>query len=342
MSLINSSARSKNAKAPTSLARKLLRILAGLLLALLLLLLVGPFLVPVPNLEGLVSARSLADADSRFIDVNGLEVHYKQAGQGEPYIILLHGFGASQFSWREVMAPLAEVGTVIAYDRPAFGLTERPMAGEWQGESPYSTQSQVNLLFGLMDQLGFQKAILVGNSAGGTIATLATLQQPQRVQALVMVDAAIYNGGGSPAWVRPLLHTPQLNRLGPLAARQLSERGEEGIRQAWHDPSKVTPEIYAGYRKPLQVENWDKALWELTRSSRESGLALRLGELNLPVLVVTGDDDRIVPTENSLQLAKDVPGSQLVVFTNCGHLPQEECPQAFLAAVIPFIQATGE
>jgi pimeloyl-ACP methyl ester carboxylesterase len=181
-----------------------------------LLLLVGPFLVPVPNLEGLVSARSLADADSRFIEVNGLEVHYKQAGQGEPYIILLHGFGASQFSWREVMAPLAEVGTVIAYDRPAFGLTERPMAGDWQGESPYSTQSQVNLLFGLMDQLGFQKAILVGNSAGGTIATLATLQQPQRVQALVMVDAAIYGGGGSPAWARPLLHTPQLNRLGPL------------------------------------------------------------------------------------------------------------------------------
>jgi fermentation-respiration switch protein FrsA (DUF1100 family) len=76
----------------------------------------------------------------------------------------------------------------------------------------------------------------------------------------------------------------------------------------------VTPEIYAGYRKPLQVENWDKALWELTKSSRESGLALRLDELNLPVLVVTGDDDRIVPTENSLQLAKDVPGSQLVVF----------------------------
>jgi pimeloyl-ACP methyl ester carboxylesterase len=307
-----------------------------------LLLLVGPFLVPVPPLEGVVPPSALADDDSRFVEVNGIDVHYKQVGQGEPYVILLHGFGASLFSWHSVVAPLGEVGTVIAYDRPAFGLTERPMPGAWQGESPYSTHSQVDLLFGIMDSLGIQQAVLVGNSAGGTIATLAALERPERVQALVMVDAAIYGGGGSPAWARPLLSTPQLNHLGPLLARQLRERGEDGIRLAWHDPSRVTQEIYDGYRKPLQVENWDRALWELTKSSRESNLAERLGQLNLPVLVVTGDDDRIVPTENSLRLAKEVPGAQVTVFPACGHLPQEECPQAFLDAVIPFIRNIKE
>ena len=342
MTAAKTSSNPASPKSSLAFGRLLLRILAGVLLFLLLVVLVGPFLVPVPPLEGVVSMQSLADPDSRFMQVNGLEVHYKQFGQGEPYIILLHGFGASLFSWREVSGPLSQQGTVIAYDRPSFGLTSRPMPGDWQGESPYSTQSQVELLFGLMDRLGVEKAILVGNSAGGSIATLAALQQPLRVQALVMVDAAIYGGGGSPAWARPLLNTPQMNHLGPLIARQLRDSGDDVIRTAFHDPSKVTPEIIAGYRKPLQVENWDKALWELTKASRESGLASRLNELSLPVLVVTGDDDRIVPTASSLQLANAVPGAQLVVFENCGHLPQEECPQAFLAAVKPFIQTIGK
>lgn len=326
-------------KRSNSLGARLLRGLGWLMLVVLLVVLVGPFLVPVPPLENVTTVQALADADSRFMDVNGVQVHYKLYGQGEPYIVLLHGFGASLFSWREVTGPLSQLGTVIAYDRPSFGLTERPMPGDWQGESPYSPQSQVDLLFGLMDGLGIEQAILVGNSAGGTTATLATLQQPQRVQALVMVDAAIYGGGGSPAWVRPFLNTPQMNHLGQLIVRQLRDKGEEVIRTAWHDQSRITPDIVEGYRKPLQVENWDKALWELTKASRESGLAERLGELNLPVLVVTGDDDRIVPTESSLRLAQEVPGAQLAVFEACGHLPQEECPQAFLAAVEPFIQS---
>lgn len=319
-------------------ARRFGRVIAGVLAAVLLLLVVGPFLVPVPALEDVVPPRELADPDSRFIPVNGLEMHYKQVGQGEPAIILLHGFGASQFSWRSVIEPLGTLGTVIAYDRPAFGLTERPMPGSWQGESPYSTQSQVDLLFGLMDALNIEQAVLVGNSAGGTIATLASLEHPERVSGLVMVDAAIYAGGGSPAWARPLLATPQMNHIGPLIARQLRDRGEDAIRLAWHDPSRVTPEVFEGYRKPLRAENWDRALWELTKASRETGLAERLGQLAVPVLVVTGDDDRIVPTEDSLRLAEDVPGAQLVVFSACGHLPQEECPQAFLDTVMPFIR----
>ena len=134
----------------------------------ILLLLVVPYLIPEPPLENTVPPEELADLDSRFIEVNGLRVHYKNYGQGEPVFILLHGFGASLFSWREITDPLSQYGTVIAYDRPAFGLTERPLA--WDGENPYNPQAQVELVIGLMDQLNIEKAILVGNSAGGTIS----------------------------------------------------------------------------------------------------------------------------------------------------------------------------
>jgi pimeloyl-ACP methyl ester carboxylesterase len=307
-----------------------------ILLVIFLILSVGPFLIPVPPLENTVSAESLADEDSLFIEVNGVNVHYKKVGNGEPVFILLHGFGASIFSWREVMEPLAEFGTVIAYDRPAFGLTERPL--EWEGENPYSQDAQVELVIGLMDALGIEKATLVGNSAGGTVSMLAALKYPQRVTSLILVDPAVYAGGGAPAWIRPLLGTPQFQRIGPLFARQLQAQGTEFIKTAWHDPSKITPEVFEGYQKPLQVDNWDKALWELTVSSRESGLAERIGEFNLPMLVITGDDDRIVPTEQSVRLADEIQNAELVVIAQCGHVPHEECPTEFMQAVTDFLK----
>jgi pimeloyl-ACP methyl ester carboxylesterase len=302
---------------------------------LLLLVLIGPFLVPVPPLEDTIPVESLTDPDSRFIEVNGINVHYKLYGQGEPTFILLHGFGASLFSWREVTAPLAEFGMVIAYDRPGFGLTERPLT--WEGENPYSQEAQVELVVGLMDALGVEQVILVGNSAGGTIAMLTALKYPQRVQSLILADPAVYAGGGAPVWIRPLLGTPQMRHLGPLVSRQIQVRGPELIELSWHDPSKVTPEILEGYQKPLRVAGWDKALWELTLASRESGLAERLSDFDMPVLVITGDDDRIVPTEQSVRLADELPNAQLVVIPQCGHVPHEEQPAEFMQAVANFL-----
>lgn len=317
--------------------RKAGRIVLIVIMILLLLLLVGPFLVPVPPLEDTVPPEQLADAGSHFVDVDGLQVHYRQAGQGEPVLVLLHGFGASVFSWHEVMEPLAQDATVIAYDRPAFGLTERPLPGEWTGPSPYGAEAQVELLIGLLDELGVDRAVLVGNSAGGTVAVLTAMTYPERVEALVLVDPAVGSGGSSyPNWVRPLLRTPQARHLAPLLVRSIREWGEDTIRQAWHDPSKIRSETYEGYTRPLQAENWDRALWEYSVASHPLGLDERLDEIQAPVLIITGDDDRIVPTEQSVRLAGDLSGAKLVVIQDCGHVPHEECPQEFLEAVAGF------
>ncbi len=227
---------------------KALRVIAIILGVLALLIVVGPLVVPIPPLEGVVPPQQLAGADSQFIEVDGLQFHVVQAGEGAPAMILLHGFAASTFSWREVMQPLAELGTVVAYDRPSSGLTERPLPGHprmaggagWTGLSPYSPQAQAGQVVQLMDVLGIDKAILVGNSAGGTVATLAALEYPERVQALVLVDAAIYTGGGAPSWIRPLLRRPA-SADRPARQSGLMSSGDRLIRLAWHDPSKVTP-----------------------------------------------------------------------------------------------------
>ena len=318
--------------------KKLGKIVLIVLAVLLALVIIGPLVVPLPALSDTVSPQQLADPDSQFIDIDGVNVHYKEAGQGDTALLLLHGFAASTYSWREVMAPLAEEYRVVAFDRPAFGLTERPMPRDFpNGVNPYSAEAQTDLTVGLMDALGIERAVLVGNSAGGTIATYTALRHPERVQALVLVDAAIYSGGGSPGWARPLLTTPQARRIGPLFVRNIRDWGYQFGQSAWHDPSRFTEEIWANYSKPLQAENWDRALWELTQASRPLGLDQRLEELGVPVLVITGDDDRIVPTEQSIRLAGEIPGSGLAVLPNCGHVPQEECPETFLAAVEDFL-----
>jgi pimeloyl-ACP methyl ester carboxylesterase len=312
------------------------RILLISLGIILLLVLVGPFLVPVPPLEDTLPAKELADPDSQFVEINDLEVHVKTMGEGEPVFVLLHGFGASLYTWEPVMEELSQYGRVIAFDRPAFGLTERPL--EWEGQNPYSPEAQADLVTGLLDHFGVEEAILVGNSAGGTIAMQTALAHPERVAGLILVDPAVYAGGGAPAWTRPLLATPQLRHLGPLFVRRILNSGPELIETAWHDPAKITPETIELYKKPLLVENWDKALWEMTLASKAANLEGRLDELNLPILVITGDDDRIVPTEQSIRLASELPNAELAVIEQAGHVPQEEQPAAFIEAIEEFLE----
>lgn len=303
----------------------------------LLLLLVGPFLIPVPPLENTRTEKELADPDSLFLQLNGLDVHYKLAGQGQPVLILLHGFASSTVSWQDVLAPLAASSkTALAFDRPASGLTSRPLT--WEGSNPYSPDFQASLVIEILDYLGVDQAVLVGNSAGGAIAMHTYLKYPERVKALILVDAAILSGGGAPGWVKPLLSTPQFSHLGPLIARSLLGQMDNLIELAYHDPRKMTPERMAGYLRSAQVNDWDKALWQFTLASRDLKLSEHLDEINVPTLVITGDDDRIVPTEQSIQIAGQIQGARLVVIPNCGHVPQEECQPEFLQAVNDFLK----
>lgn len=311
-----------------------------LILFLFLCLLVagGPFLVPVPKLTGLVTEKDLADRDGKFIDVNDVTIHYKETGSGGKTFLLLHGFGASTFSWREVMDDFGRYGRVIAYDRPAFGLTERPMPENWSG-NPYGMKANLELLLGFMDALGIEKAVLVGNSAGGGVSAAFALEYPERVEALVLVDPGVGGGRGPqfPEWALPLMWTPQMRHLGPLLVRDIAGSGNDTILRAWSDPSKVTEEIIEGYRKPLQVENWDRALYELTFAPAYPELRPQLPNLKVPVHIIGGEDDRLIRSWYFEAISREIPGAQLVLLPQCGHVPHEECPQEFMKEVENFL-----
>jgi pimeloyl-ACP methyl ester carboxylesterase len=316
-----------------------LRWLGIVVVTLLFLTLIVPLAIPYPAAPDAVTPEVLADPDGEFTDVNGLNVYLRDDGRSAEALILLHGLGSSTVSWDDVAGTLAKAYRVIALDRPGFGLTARPMPGEWAGENPYSQTAQADMIVALMDQLRVQQAVLVGHSAGGTIAAITALRHPERVKALVFVDAAIYQGGGAPAWVRPLLGTPQMRRLGPWIVRYIfGSRGDQIIRSAWYDPGKITSERLAAYRRPLQLANWERAFWEVTLASQSLDIASRLDRLTMPALVITGDKDTWVATDLSRRLAEDLPRAQLAVIPQCGHVPQEEQPAAFLQAIMPFLE----
>jgi pimeloyl-ACP methyl ester carboxylesterase len=312
---------------------------AGVVLAIVIVIgLVGPMLVPYQPVAGAVTPQDLAEPDSQFITISGVSIHYKRYGQGDPVFVLLHGTLANTYTWHKVVEPLAKMGTVITYDRPPFGLSSRPMPGEWDGESPYSYESQVNILIGLMDKLDIPQAILVGNSMGGSIAMLTAQRHPDRVRALVLAAPA-QTGHGCPDAVRWLFATPQMRRLGPLFLRSQVERfGMELYAKSWHNPSRIQVEDTNAYMALLHIQNWDRGLWELFAAAKPFETMLDAQAITVPTLVITGDDDRVLGTAANKELAGKISGAQLEVMTECGHVPQEECPDDFMGAVSRWLE----
>lgn len=313
-----------------------LRIMGLALAVIALIVVIGPFLVPVPPLPCTASPQRLADPDSVFLTIGGLQVHANVAGSGEPALVLLHGFADSTYSWREIIPALADRGQVVAFDRPAFGLTSRPLWPFRPGGDPYAPEAQADLTVAVMDTLGIDRAVLVGHSAGGSVAVLTALRHPDRVQALVL-EAPALSANPMPDSLRWLMRTPQGRYLGPLIARNLPLNAPALLHLAWHDPSTLTPAEIAGYARPFRLCRWDCALWEQLAAGNPPNVADRLGALKVPILLVTGDDDRIIPTGDTVAAARSLPEAQLVVLPGCGHVVHEECTEAYLRAVEGFV-----
>ncbi len=299
--------------------------------------LTAPLLVPIPSLEGTVSPDEISDPDSRFIRIGSVTVHYKRRGKGRPFFVLLHGYLGGTFSWQQVMDSLAEIGGVVAFDRPAFGLTSRPMPGDWKGPNPYGFEAQVRLLNELMDALEIDEAILIAHGMGCGLAVLAAHSSPGRFKQLVLVSPETA-AHARPWWQRLIMATPQMRRLGPVLLRnQVVGQVEELLQKGWHNPSLIPPEKRESYYKILRVNDWDRALWEAARAAGDLDKISPAEKIQHPVLVVTGEDDRIEGTKEIIRYAATIPEAHLAVLPDSGYSPHEEAPGAFLQALTEFL-----
>ena len=272
---------------------------------------------------------------SCFVDVDGLRVHYQEAGdERAPAMVLIHGFASSTLVWSRVFLRLAEAGyRVIALDMLGYGYSAKPRNGE------YTIPGQAKLLTRLLDHLGIARAIFVGSSYGGAVAATCALDYPERVEKLILVGAVNNN--------RPLEFT--LLRLfgsrvvgdvvSPLliGSRRLLRRR---MKQVYDRHSWVLDERRVDARHlPLRAAGTQRAIirtvrgWDAERISRDAHL------ITQPTLLLWGENDVEIPLADGERLHAEIAGSRLIVFLNCGHIPHEEYPEAFTKIVTDFCKA---
>ncbi len=328
---------------------KVTLVILALLFALVF---VVPLLVPIPEPPG---ARPLADLaqDAEYVTVDGVRLHVERYPLGggaavgddadDPTFLLLHDYAFSSYAFEPVAPLLADFGDVVAFDRPGFGLTERPQpeGGAYDiGFDPYTAAAQVDLTVGLLDELGVESAVLVGNGMGGRVALDTALAHPERVSALVLLNTpAFLEERTAPNW---LLNSPHMRRLGPVFLRQLAEGpGEQLLVGAFADPENVTDEIRAQHAVTTSVEGWDRALWEISRVGHPTSVEGRLGEVTVPTLVVAGEADPSFPLAHSERLATELAHAELATLPSCGRVPQLECPEQLMDVVDDWLGRTG-
>jgi pimeloyl-ACP methyl ester carboxylesterase len=256
-----------------------------------------------------------AGAPGKFRTMNGVRVHYVEAGQG-PAVVLVHGWNGSTFGFRYTIPELARHYRVIAPDLIGFGYSERPAKGD------YTVTAQVELLRGLMDQFGVEQAAIAGHSMGGAIAMSFALRYPERVSRLILIDAASVREMRSAVRLGRFF-APLLSVFAPLMAnRSLFDRG---MRSAVHDPAILTPEVLDGYFRPLRMRGHLRGLaQQIAQRGREE--PIDPSRLRMPVLVLWGEHDRLLSLVKGEELAAQIPTARLEVIRSAGHLPLEEQP----------------
>jgi pimeloyl-ACP methyl ester carboxylesterase len=272
---------------------------------------------------------------SRFIEIDGLQVHIRDEGpHDDPApIVLLHGTSASLHTWEGWAQALRAKRRVIRFDLPGFALTGP------NRENDYSTQAYVRFVRGVVDKLGVERFVVAGNSLGGQIAWSTAAAMPHRVQQLILVDASGYptesfvNPPSVPLGFR-IARTPGLR----LLAQYTLPRGvvEHSVRNVYGDPSKVTPQLVDLYVDMTLRAGNRQALGRRLEQGYTADLA-QLKQIKAPTLVLWGGKDRLLPVEVAHRFVRDIPGARLVIFDNLGHVPQEEDPARTVAEVRRFL-----
>jgi len=268
--------------------------------------------------------------EDSFLKIGDQLVHIEQAGEGEP-VILLHGFGASTYAWRNVMPALAAAFHVIAIDLNGFGYTQRPREFE-----SYTREGQTALVLRVMDALGLDSAHLMGHSYGGGLSLFIASRHPERVRSLVLVDSSAPTYANDrrsrAASVKPLLGL----YLRSIVLRPNTVR--RALLHSFYDDSLVTPELVHEYYERLRVEGVVDAYHGLTAPIRTASEPVELEKIRIPALVVWGAEDLLISAEAGRRAAARMPSAEFVLMEGVGHVPMEEKPDELLRIVLPFLK----
>ena len=254
-----------------------------------------------------------------------VETHGLDPGPGVETMLLIHGYGASAFTWRYWAPQLAERAHVVLVDLKGFGSAPKPDDGL------YGPTVQAGLIHRLILQKELERVTLVGHSLGGAVALLAALHlldsEAGRLDRLVVVAGAAYEQR-----LPPFVFLAKRRRLAIAIFRLLGPRFiiRRVLKWIVYDPSGVSDSQVEGYADPLRSADARRTLIDaaLTIVPPDiDALNARFAELDVPALLLWGRHDKVVPPWVGERLAEDLPNARLEVLEQCGHMPAEELPE---------------
>lgn len=266
--------------------------------------------------------------------INGLDIAYRELGEGPAAVLLLHGWPTSSFLWRNVMPPIAQQNRVVAIDLPGFGASAKPL------DVRYGFDFYTEILSGFLSELEINRVGLVGHDLGGPIGVHWALRNPERVSGLGLTNTLLYPEF-SPAvqefviacstpGLRERLTSPvglgEIMRLGLATETGLTDESLNAV---------VAPFASADSRRALANAGIGLEYEGFQRIARE------LSTLRVPIRIVYGSEDRILPDvdETMARAAADLPQAETTVLRDCGHFLQEDAPEELGSLLAEFFAA---
>ncbi len=268
-----------------------------------------------------------APADMR--QVGEWRLHVRDSGPRDaPAVLLVHGFGASLHTWDDWARGLGSSHRVIRVDLPGSGLSEPDPAGN------YTDARSIGMLLALMDELGVDRASVVGHSIGGRIAWTFAALHPERVDRLVLVAP---DGFASPGFEygKPPEVPAALGIMRYALPKALLRMN---LKPAYANPDFLTDALTTRYHDLMLAPGARDAMFQRLQQTTLTDPVPVLATIRAPTLLVWGEADAMIPFANAKDYLKALPGSRLVSFAGVGHLPQEEAAGASLQAVQAFLR----
>ena len=300
------------------------------ILSCVLLLSVGCAGVPVPpaNLE-------TAWGEPKIFDYHGVKINYFEAGQGPP-VLLLHGFGASAYSWRFLGPALAADHRVFSLDLKGYGLSAKPEDGK------YAISDQADMVAEFIRSRDLHDLVVVGHSMGGGVTLMTYFKvredDPARIKKLVLIDSA-----GYPQKMPWFIWLAKAPLLGSVGGNLVSPRfaAAMALRKCYYNKEKITDEQIDTYAYYASLPGGREALVATAQQIEPEdidAIIARYQTIRVPVLIVWGAEDEVVPVDVGLKFKRDIPDSKLVILPQCGHIPQEEEPGVTTRTVAAFLR----
>lgn len=313
--------------------KKFLKRFVVVLVAFILVLLAA-FWTPDADRDEMIAKYS--SVESAFVtDKSAMAIHYRDQGRRDgPVIILLHGSNASLHTWEDMVAELSKTYRLISLDLPGHGLTGP------DPERDYSAASMIDAVETVMETVGVKRAIIAGNSMGGWVSWRMALAKPDKVEGLILVDAS----GPQIAEKTNLYLAARItdSAVGRMLTPKITPKPlvRKTLTQVMYDDGAITDELIDRYWDLARFPGNRKAMNDRAKADRELGYWGRVGEIDVPVLILWGEHDVTTPVAFAHAFYESISNTTLKIYPDAAHLPMEERPKKVAKDIHAWMEST--